>query len=114
MDFDRRGETLWYEWDGLGLHQTGADSIIYCTIGHVSLGEHVVFNALSSAVQRDGVVDSISRAGTAIQPYTVVHGYAGEIDEGLEMHVCSLEGETYYGEFVDEVFPFTWVEVSIP
>jgi hypothetical protein len=111
MTLDRRGETLWYEWEGFGLPQTIFESLVYCTIGHVSLGENVVFTALSSAIQRDGVMDSVSRAGNAIQPYTVIHGYAGELDDGLELHVCTPEGQTYYGEIVDEIVPMTWVEV---
>lgn len=114
MDFDRRGELLWYEWEGLGYTSDILGSLVYATVGHVSLGDHVVFNALSSAVQRDGVVDSIGRAGASIQPYTAKHGYAGEIDGGLEQHVCSFDGETYYGELVDEVIPITWVEVIQP
>ena len=114
MDFDRRGETLWHEWDGLGFSPNGIDNLVYYTVGHISLGEHVVFNALCSAIQRDGVCDSISRAGAAIQPYTAVCGYAGEVEQGLEMHVCSSDGETYYGDDVDEVMPITWVEVTRP
>lgn len=114
MDFDRRGESLWYEWEGFGYTSDILGSLIYCTVGHVGLGDHVVFNALSSAVQRDGVAESIGRASSAIQPYTAKHGYAGEIDGGLESHVCNLDGETFYGETVDEVIPMTWVEVVQP
>jgi hypothetical protein len=110
MDFNRKGETLWSEWDGNGYTQTLIGSIIFCTEGHISLSEGVIFSALASAVQREGVCDSISQASTAIQPFSTTMGFAGEVD-GLEFSVCDKEGETFYGDIVDEIIPFTWVEV---
>lgn len=110
MDLDRRGETLWSEWDGEGFQSTHLDSVVFFTEGHVSLSVDVVFRALASAVQRDGIADTFSRAATVIQPFSAVHGFSGEVD-GLEVHVCSPDGETYYGDIVDEIVPTTWVEV---
>jgi hypothetical protein len=110
MDFDLRGELLWSEWQGEGYQPSLAGSLVYSTTGHVSLADDVVSKALASAVQRDGVADSVGRAFIAIQPFSAVCGYSGEVD-GLEIHACSDAGETYYGDVVDEVVPTTWVEV---
>lgn len=112
MDFNRRGETLWHEWDGTGFTPTSVDNVIFCTHGHVNVAEDVVLRALASAVQRDGVSDTLGYAFTAIQPFTAVQGYSGDIDGGPEIAVCDENGETYYGDIVDAVIPTTWVEVE--
>jgi len=110
MDFDRRGETLWFEWSGEGYQTMMPGAVVYATHGHVWLADSVVDRALDSAVQRDGIADTIGRALIAIQPFSLKHGYSGEVD-GLQTHVCDENGETFYGDTVDETIPTTWVEV---
>ena len=112
MDFNRRGETLWQEWDGNGYAASDATAVVFTTIGHVDISNDVVLRALASAVQREGIVDSLSQAFKAIRPFTAKFGYSGDIDGGLEIAVCDENGETYYGEIVDEILPTTWVEVE--
>lgn len=112
MDFNRRGELLWQEWDGSGFNSKSRSSVVFFTIGHIDIANDVVLKALASAVQREGIVDSLGQAFNAIQPFTTVFGFSGEIDGGLETAVCDETGETYYGEMVDEILPTTWVEVE--
>ena len=112
MDFNRRGETLWQEWDGSGYSPADATAVVFSTTGHVDISSDVVLRALASAVQREGIVDSLSQAFKAIRPFTAKFGYSGDIDGGLEIAVCDENGETYYGETVDEILPTTWVEVE--
>ena len=91
MDFDRRGESLWSEWSGEGYQPTMVGALIYATTEHVWLSDPVVDSALASAVQRDGIADTVGRAYLAIQPFTLRHGFSGVVD-GLETHVCSEDG----------------------
>jgi hypothetical protein len=112
MDFNRRGEVLWQEWDGNGFSATDATAVVFYTRGHIDIGIDIVLRALASAVQREGIVDSLGQAFKVIKPFTAVCGYSGEIDGGLEIAVCDEFGETYYGDVVDEAFPTTWVEVE--
>lgn len=112
MSFDRRGESLWQEWDGSGFQPAEADNIIFYTIGHVDVANDVVLRALASAVQREGIVDTLGQAFQAIKPFSAVIGFSGDIDNGIETTVCDQSGETYYGDIVNSVVPTTWVEVS--
>jgi hypothetical protein len=112
MDFNRRGELLWQEWDGNGFSATDSSAVVFCTQGHVDVANDVVLRALASAVQREGIVDTLGHAFQMIKPFTSIHGYSGEIDGGIETAVCDESGETYYGDVVDEAFPTTWVEVG--
>lgn len=112
MDFSRRGESLWAEWSGNGYIPVSQGTIIFCTETHVDLKNEVVLRALASAIQRDGIADSLGDAFKAIQDWTVHHGYAGDVDEDADATVCDEAGETFYGDIVDSVTPITWVEVS--
>jgi hypothetical protein len=113
MHINRDSGPFWSEWEGQGFTCSLIDSLVYSAAGHVSLSNNDVFTSLASAVQRDGVADGLGRASSAVQPYSIVHGYSGEVD-GLELHVCSDVGETYYGDTVEKVTPTTWVEVLKP
>lgn len=112
MDFGRQGELLWQEWDGNGFSPTDSACVVFCTHAHVDVSNDVVLRALASAVQREGLVDTLSQAFGAIKPFTAVAGYSGEINGGIETAMCDESGETYYGDVVDSVIPTTWVEVE--
>jgi len=112
MIFDRKGEVLWNEWDGHNMSPEKGSHILYYTHGHVNVDDSLYLNALASAVQRDGISDSIGRAMIAIQPFTIKQGFSGHCDGGRELHACDEHGVTYYGEVVDEVLPTTWIEVD--
>ena len=112
MDFNRRGETLWQEWDGSGFSASDTTSVVFHTREHVDVANDTVLRALASAVQREGIVDTLGQAFKVIKPFTATFGYSGEVDGGLETAVCDENGEIYYGDTVDEVFPTTWVEVG--
>ena len=111
MDYGRKGESLWSEWAGTGYQVQTPGTIIYVTETHVDISNEVVLRALASAVQRDGIVDSLADGFRAIKPFSTILGYSGEVD-GLELTVCDETGETYYGDMVDEIIPTTWVEVE--
>jgi hypothetical protein len=113
MNFDRKGELLWSEWDGEGYTVTLNHGMLYVTEGHVSLDEPVVSRALASAVQREGVVDSIGQAHNLIENWSFVSwGYAGVVDGDTVQTTCDELGETYYGDIAENVVPVTFVEVS--
>lgn len=112
MDFSRSGELLWSEWEGSGFSQSDVSNVVFYTHGHVDVAHDVVLRALASAIQREGIVDSLGHAFKVIKPFSAVLGYSGDIEGGLDTAVCDADGETYYGELVDEVIPTTWVEVE--
>lgn len=112
MDISRKGESLWSEWTGVGAPTKTYACVLYYTVGHIDLEHEVVRRALASAIQRDGVADGLGHAYKAINDWSMLQGWAGEVDSSYELFVCDQSGETSYGEVVDEVFPITWVEVS--
>jgi hypothetical protein len=108
----RKGECLWQEWTGEGYEPDDPDySVIFFTIDHVDVEHEVVRRALASALQREGVADSLGDGYRSIDTATVSCGYAGEVEGSRELHVCDEEGETSYGDLVDSVTEVTWVEV---
>ena len=111
MDYGRKGESLWSEWAGTGYQPQGIDTVIYVTEAHVDISNEVVLRALASAVQRDGIADTLADAFKVIKPFSALLGYSGEVD-GLELSVCDETGETYYGDVVADIIPTTWVEVE--
>lgn len=113
MNFSRKGENLWGEWTGFGYQHGIANSVVFYTEGHVSLDEPVVSRALASAVQRDGIVDSIGQAYNMIENWSFsFQTYAGIVDGEVDVTVCDNQGETYYGDIAECVVPVTFVEVS--
>jgi hypothetical protein len=111
MDYGRKGESLWSEWSGVGYQSQLPSTIIYVTEAHVDISNDVVLRALASAVQRDGVADSLGDAFRIIKPFSTVVGYSGDVN-GVEVSVCDENGETYYGDTVETIIPTTWVEVE--
>lgn len=112
MDFSRAAEQLWAEWSGYGYEAVGYKSVTYYTIGHVDLQNSVVLGGLASALQRDGLVDSMGQGKYAIEVSSInAHGLAGSVDGDVDLTICNEIGETFYGEQVDELTPITLVEV---
>lgn len=111
MRDSRAGECLWQEWTGNGQEPTTASSVLFFTFDHVDLDHEVVRRALASALQRDGVSQSLGLGYAAIQAGTVTLGYAGTVDGDRDLTACDERGETYYGDQVDKPLPVTWVEV---
>jgi hypothetical protein len=112
MRDSRAGECLWQEWTGDGHDATTSSSLLFFTNEHVDLEHDVVRRALASALQRDGSVVSLGKGFAALETATVTQGYAGHVNEELELTVCDEHGETYYGDAVDEVFAVTWVAIQ--
>lgn len=113
MKDSRAGEALWSEWTG-NLYQFASDSaVVFCTIGHIDVSNEVVKRALASALQRDGITDSLGQAFGKIEGgHMSLFGYCGHVDGDTELTSCDMYGETDYGDTVEEVFPITWIEIS--
>jgi hypothetical protein len=109
MKDSRAGETLWYEWTGSDLESSS--STIFFTVGHVDLEHEVVRRALASALQRDGTAVSLGDGFRALDDASATHGHAGIVDGDRDFSVCTSDGETREGDFVDEILPVTWVEI---
>lgn len=113
MKDSRAGEALWSEWTG-NLHQFASDSsVVFCTIGHIDVSNEIVKRALASALQRDGITDSLGEAFRKVEGgYMSSFGHCGYVDGDTELTSCDMYGETDYGDIVDEIFPVTWIEIS--
>jgi hypothetical protein len=108
----RIGESLWIHWDGEGyIEQKLYTDNIYYTKEHVDFENELVRRGLASTLQRDGIVDSLSDGFNSIADSHVEIGWAGIIEGENNYTFCDANGETEYGEYVEEVFEFTWVEL---
>ena len=107
----RPGECLWREWTGEGYTSSKPDAIVFYTDEHVDVEHDVVRRALASALQRDGSATSLGQGFTSIDNGTVSQGYAGEVDGSCDLYVCDENGETTYGDIVENLTQVTWVEV---
>lgn len=106
----RHGDQLWLEWDGNELSLLG--SIAYYTIEHVDMNEEVVRRALASALQRDGVADSLADAFKLLEHAQVECVWAGPVEDDRVLTICNDDGETYYGEDVDMLLSITVVHIA--
>lgn len=114
MKDSRAGEALWSEWSGANYTPSDSSAFVFHTIEHVDVHNDVVKRALASSMQRDGITDSLGEAFRLIESkVTVSQGYCGHIDEDTEFTSCDIDGKTFYGDYVDEIFPATWVEISV-
>jgi len=111
MRDSRAGECLWSEWTGEGYEPTVPDALVFFTDEHVDIEHEVVRRALASALQRDGSAISLGHGFGAIDSSTTSQGYAGEIDGDTDLTVCDENGETPYGDYVDDIVSITWVEI---
>ncbi len=109
----RVGELLWKEWTGDGFDPQLDESIVFFTDEHVDLENELIRRALASALQRDGISISLGNGFQSLENAKISIGYAGEVDEDIDLSVCDENGETPYGDVVDNVTPVTWVEVLL-
>jgi hypothetical protein len=112
MKDKRLGQELWLEWIGSGYFLTKPDPIVYYTIDHIDIENELVRKALASALQRDGVYDSLNEAFKAIDTGIVCSGWAGVLEDEIDLVICTELGETEYGDIVEDIQPVTLVEID--
>lgn len=108
----RRGETLWREWPGEA-PSSGGSFVYFYTEDHIGFEHDVVARALASALQRDGIVDSLGQGYRKVESSVVSHLYAGTNETTDDLIICSEAGETFYGDFVEEPVAITLVGVYV-
>ena len=106
----RIGESLWQQWHGEGYLADTVSELIYFTVDHVDMENEIVRRALASTLQRDGVADSLAEGFSMLAEAAIQTGWSGIIDSETEYTFCDENGETEYGDYVDEPLPCTWVE----
>lgn len=104
----RLGESLWLEWIGEGdlYFDTG---LVYFTLDHVDIENETVRRALASAIQRDGIGDSLSDGFQMISESETVLGWGGVLPDEKSYIVTDPAGESRGGDVVDPVQKITWV-----
>ncbi len=108
---DRVGETLWSEWDGMLYETTKKEPIIYYTYDHIDIENDIVKRALASAIQRDGIADSLKDAFDMIDRCLVIYAYSGYDEDEISPVVCDEQGETYYGDVIIDPKETTFIEI---
>jgi hypothetical protein len=103
---------LWQCWEGEGYFSNNTAELIYFTLGEVDCDNDLVRRALASSLQRDGVVDSLSDGFRIIENSVALQGFVGLLPDEREYTVCDSEGQTEYGDTVDEAINATWIEIS--
>ena len=112
MKDSRPGESLWDEWLGSGYLNflEGSDTFVFYTKDHVSIENDLVRRALASAIQRDGITDSLSESFKILEGSKITSGWAGNNEFDLELMSCDELGYTELGDSLTEISPMTWVE----
>jgi hypothetical protein len=105
----RKGETLWSEWSGEDVPELANFSLIFYTIDHVDLENELVRRALASSLQRDGSADSLADGFRMIDSSTSLQVWGGEVDGEMTYTVCTKDGETREGDYVDTIVEITLV-----
>lgn len=105
---DRVGEHLWHEWDGELLESESNN--VYYTHGHIDTDIEIVKRALASALQRDGIADSLGNAFKMIEYSATTHGWAGSNYGDMSLTACDYSGETHYGDTLDSFEEITFIE----
>ena len=101
---NRIGDYLWIE----SAEEVG----LYYTPEHVDLEEEIVRRALASAMQRDGIVDSLFEGFEKIATAEITISWMGSLPDDPELLECDEQGETFYGEIVEEIQPCTLVRFN--
>lgn len=109
MKDSRPGESLWSEWSGDD-HEHDSDVVFY-TVSHVEVDNDIVRRALASALQRDGIVDSLAQGYRLAESATLRYTFAGAIDGERDLVICDERGETQYGDFVNDALAVTLAEI---
>ena len=112
MRDSRAGEVLWNEWTGDGYKTVKPTStVLFYTEEHVDLENEIIRRALASSLQRSGTVVTLGDGYSSVESGNVLHGYAGYVDDSVDLYFCDEHGETEYGDLVDSILPITWVEM---
>jgi|LauGreDrversion4_2_1035121.scaffolds.fasta_scaffold145120_6 hypothetical protein len=111
MKDKRPGEELWLEWEGEGYLPLKEDCTIYYTFENVDTTNEVVRRALASALQRDGLVHSLGDGFRLLENCVVDYMHCGYLEGELQYIVCSPDGETRYGDFVEKPLEITLIEI---
>ena len=77
----------------------------------VDTTNEVVRRALASALQRDGLVHSLGDGFRLLENCVVDYMHCGYLEGELQYIVCSSEGETRYGDFVEKPLEITLIEI---
>jgi hypothetical protein len=85
-------------------------TFVFYTKELVSMENDLVRRALASAIQRDGITDSLSESFKTLEGSKTTFGWAGNNDFDLELMACNELGYTDLGDSLTEVLPVTWVE----
>jgi hypothetical protein len=111
MKHDRPGDWLWLEWDGDEYEPQDANAVVYVTYGEMDMDDDLVRRALASALQRDGVAQSLGHGFRMVDIATVSRGHAGTVGSSRHPSVCDEFGLTHLGDPVDSKVVATWVEI---
>ena len=111
MKDKRKGESLWSEWTGELYEKDRSSAVVFYTVEHVDLENEVVRRALASAVQREGIVNTLGEAFKAVETAACKRSYAGELREVRDYAICNDKGETSLGDKVENLVPVTLVEL---
>jgi hypothetical protein len=107
----RPGEELWCEWSGSGYSKNNPHSTVYYTLDYVDMDNDLVSRALASAIQRDGVADSLGDSFKLIENCQITRGWCGILEEEFEYVACDENSETEYGDIVENIELITWIEI---
>jgi hypothetical protein len=110
MKDSRLGESLWSEWSGSD-HEHSSD-VVFFTVSHVDVENDVVRRALASALQRDGITDSLAQGYFLAENAVFKHLFAGSLAEERDLVMCDETGETQYGDFVSDALAVTLAEIQ--
>jgi len=111
MKDHRHGDFLWIEWFGEGYEEQSDSDLIYYTEEIVDIEVPLIQRALASALQRDGVVDSLNDGFNAIHGAHVGSGYMGHIGGDIIPTACDEQGYSSSGEKAESPVACTWVEI---
>lgn len=111
MKDKRPGEQLWLEWEGEGYSPLKDSPTIYYTFGTVDVTNEVVRRALASALQRDGVAFSLGDGFKILEKSVIDYVHCGLLEGELRHIVCSQDGETRSGDFVENAQEITLIEI---
>ena len=84
---------------------------MYFTLGHIDIENEIVRRALASALQRDGIVDSLAIGFKSIDNSVISFGWSGLLEQENERIFCYEDGFTYYGDSVEESQETTYIEI---
>ena len=109
MKDSRIGESLWLEWTGDGLDYGHGDVPSFYTEGHIDIDNDIVRRALASALQREGVVDSLGDGYRALDKCSAMHGHAAYVDGDIDLSIIGPDEVTQYEDLTDDILEITLV-----